>query len=85
MAETENKNLTIAEQEALSKEEIQKLIRLAKEKGHLTIVDINESLPQEITAPTVLDQVMFSLEANGVVINEYTEQAKADEKGLCCL
>ena len=80
MSETENKILTIAEQEALSKEEIQKLIRMAKEKGTLTIVDINESLPAELTAPSVLDQVMFAIEAAGVAISEYTEQAKADEK-----
>ncbi len=80
MTDAENKNLSIAEQEALSKEEVQKLIRMAKEKGSLTIVDINDALPAELTAPSVLDQVMFAIEAAGVAISEYTEQAKADEK-----
>jgi RNA polymerase primary sigma factor len=80
MTDAENKILSIPEQEALVKEEVEKLVRLAKEKGSLTIVDINESLPTELTAPSVLDQVMFAIEAAGVAINEYTEQAKADEK-----
>ena len=68
MTDAENKNLSIAEQEALSKEEVQKLIRMAKEKGSLTIVDINDALPAELTAPSVLDQVMFAIEAAGVDI-----------------
>ena len=80
MTDAENKNLSIAEQEILSKDEVEKLIRMAKEKGTLTIVDINEALPTELTAPSVLDQVMSALEAAGVAISEYTEQAKADEK-----
>ncbi len=79
-SENEKKSLTIPEQEALVKEEIQKLLKLAKEKGFLTIVDINESLPLEIVAASALDQLMTSLEANGVVINEYSEQAKQDER-----
>ena len=76
----EVKILTPAEQEVLAKEELQKLIKMAKEKGHLTIEEINESLPLEITAAPVLDTLMHSLEANGVVITEYTEAAKAEER-----
>lgn len=76
----EVKTLTPAEQEVLAKEELQKLIKLAKEKGHLTIEEINESLPLEITSAPVLDTLMHSLEANGVVITEYNEAAKAEER-----
>lgn len=75
------KVLTVAEQEALIKEEIQKFIKLAKEKGTLTIEEINDLLPQEIIAPSVLDAFMQGLEASGVVITELVEQAKEEGDG----
>jgi RNA polymerase primary sigma factor len=74
------KVLSIAEQEALAKEEVQKIIKLSKEKGRVTIEEINESLSLEVVAISVLDAFMQSLEANGVVISEHTEAARADEK-----
>lgn len=74
------KVLSIAEQEALAKEEVQKIIKLSKEKGRVTIEEINESLSPEVVAISVLDAFMQSLEANGVVISEHTEAARADEK-----
>jgi RNA polymerase primary sigma factor len=77
----EAKVLSIAEQEVLAKEEVQKILKLAKEKGKVTIEEINESLPPEVTAVAVLDSFMQSLEANGVVIAEHSESARAaDEK-----
>lgn len=76
----ELKALSIPEQEALANEEIQKLVKLSKEKGRVTIEEINESLPQEINSVVVLDAFMQSLEANGVVITEHSEAAKAEEK-----
>lgn len=76
----EIKTLTAAEQEVLAKEEVQKLIKMAKDKGRLTIEEINESLPQEIIAASVLDALMQTLEANGVVITEHTEAAREDDK-----
>lgn len=75
------KVLTVVEQEALIKEEIQKFIKLAKEKGTLTIEEINDLLPQEIIAPSVLDAFMQGLEASGVVITELIEQAKEEGDG----
>ncbi len=76
----EIKVLSIAEQEVIAKEELQKLIKLAKEKGRITIEEINETLPQEILAVSVLDSFMQSLEANGVVITEHSEIAKQEEQ-----
>lgn len=76
----EIKTLTAAEQEVLAKEEVQKLLKMAKDKGRLTIEEINESLPQEIIAASVLDALMQTLEANGVVITEHTEAAREDDK-----
>lgn len=84
MAEKNSKEnakiLSIAEQEALAKEEIQKLVKLQKEKGRVTIEEINESLPAEVVAVTVLDAFMQSLEANGIIITEHAEVAATDEK-----
>ena len=84
MAEKNSKEntkiLSIAEQEALAKEEVQKIIKLAKDKGRVTIEEINESLPPEVVAISVLDAFMQSLEANGIVISEHTEAARAEEK-----
>lgn len=74
------RELTVQEQEALIKEEILRFVKIAKEKGSLTIEEINDQLPLEITAASVLDAFMHGLEANGVVIPDYTEQAKSDEE-----
>ncbi len=79
-AKEEAKMLAIPEQEILAKEELQKLIKLSKEKGRVTIEEINESLPPEINSVVVLDAFMQSLEANGVIITEHSEAAKAEEK-----
>ncbi|HWU42658.1 MAG TPA: RNA polymerase sigma factor region1.1 domain-containing protein, partial [Bdellovibrio sp.] len=49
------KVLSLQDQETLIKEEIQKFLKLAKEKGALTIEEINDLLPPEIIAPAVLD------------------------------
>lgn len=76
----ETKVLTIAEQDVLAKEELQKLLKIAKDKGRLTIEEINETLPPEIVAASVLDSLMQSLEANGVSISEHIEAARADDK-----
>lgn len=73
-------HLSLAEQEILVKEEIQKFLKLAKEKGTLTIEEINDLLPQEILAPSVLDLFMHTLEINGIVINDQNE-GKGDGAG----
>jgi RNA polymerase primary sigma factor len=74
------KALTLAEQENLIKEEIQKFLRMAKEKGSLTIEEINESLHAEIIASSVLDSFMQALEVAGVVITDMTEAKKDDDE-----
>jgi RNA polymerase primary sigma factor len=76
-----SKVLTVIEQEALIKEEIQKFIKLFKEKGNLTIEEINDLLPQEIVAPSVLDAFMHGLEAAGAVISDLVEAEKEESEG----
>ncbi|MBL7670013.1 MAG: RNA polymerase sigma factor RpoD [Bdellovibrionaceae bacterium] len=72
------KVLTVVEQEALVKEEIQKFLKLSKEKGSLLIEEINELLAPEIMAPAVLDAFMHALEANGVQITDQLDVIKAE-------
>ena len=79
--ETENmRPMTLAEQETLVKEEIQRILRLAKEKGSLTIEEINDQLHAEIILPAVLDAFMQALEVAGVVITDMTEAKKSDDE-----
>lgn len=76
----EHRILTIAEQDVAAKEELEKLIKLSKEKGRITIEEINDALPIEIVAASVIDSFMHALEANGVIITEYSEAAKQEER-----
>lgn len=74
------KELSLAEQEALIKEEIQRFLKIAKEKGSLTIEEINELLAPEILAPSVLDSFMQALEVGGVVITDMTDSKEGDDE-----
>jgi RNA polymerase sigma factor, sigma-70 family len=76
----QTKVLSLQEQETVIKEEIQRFLKLAKEKGALTIEEINELLPPEIIAPSVLDSFMQAMEVGGVVITDLSEVSK-DEEG----
>jgi len=71
--------LTVAEQEALIKEEVQKFIKLAKDKPFFTMEEVNELLPPEFIAASALDLFMHGLEANSVVIKDTTENKSGDD------
>ncbi len=79
-SETPVKELTLEQQGELIKEEIQRFVKLAKERGALAVEEINELLPPEIIAQSVLDHFMQALEVNGVVITEPPENKKEDEE-----
>jgi RNA polymerase primary sigma factor len=74
------KELSLAQQEELIKEEIQRFIKLAKERGALSIEEINDTLPPEIIAAPVLDLFMQALEVNGVAFTDSSENKKEDEE-----
>ena len=74
-----SKILTIADQSEAIKEEILRFTKLAREKGFLTIEEINDLLPAEILDVTVLDSFMQALEVAGVIITD--PAAKKDEEG----
>ena len=75
----ETKELSIEAQEAMIREEIQRFIKLAKEKEVLAIEEINELLPAEIVAPSVLDTFMQALEVAGVEFTDASENNTKDE------
>ncbi|MCB0368889.1 MAG: RNA polymerase sigma factor RpoD, partial [Bdellovibrionales bacterium] len=74
------KTLSLEEQQTLIKEEIQRFLKIAKEKKTLTIEEINELLPPEFISASVLDSFMQALEAGGVSITDHTElSSKSDD------
>lgn len=75
----EVKTLSEKQQQTAIVEEIQRFIKLSKDKGALSIEEINELLPVEITLASVLDQFMQALEVNGVVITDLSENKKDSE------
>lgn len=62
------------------KEEIQRFTKIGKEKGALSIAEINDLLPPEIIAAVALDQFMQGLEVAGVIISDASENKKEDEE-----
>ena len=62
--------LTAAEQADAIKEEILRFTKLAREKGFLTIEEINDLLPADILDVGVLDSFMQALEVAGVIITD---------------
>jgi len=81
MNETQNdpkKELSLKEQEVIIHEEIQRFVALAKQKGELTIEEINEGLPTEVVAPEVLDAFMHGLDVAGVKISDLSGQRDQD-------
>ncbi len=73
------KVLTVAEQQEAIREEILRFTKLARDKGFLTIEEINDLLPAEILDAGVLDSFMQALEVAGVIITD--PAAKKDEEG----
>ncbi len=74
-----SKILTVADQSEAIKEEILRFTKFAREKGFLTIEEINDLLPAEILEVSVLDSFMQALEVAGVIITD--PAAKKDEEG----
>ncbi|OQW50456.1 MAG: RNA polymerase subunit sigma-70 [Proteobacteria bacterium SG_bin7] len=73
------KELSLAEQEALVKEEIKLLAQKIKDNGQISIEEINETLPPEVIAASVLDMLMSTLEVSGAKIVSSLETGKPEE------
>jgi RNA polymerase primary sigma factor len=72
--------MPVADQQNLIREEIQRFIKLARDKGFLTIEEINDLLPVEIVDASVLDSFMQALEVNGVIITELSAKKDGDDE-----
>ncbi len=73
------KEASLDQQQVMIKEEIQRFIKMARDKGFLTIEEINDLLPPEIIEASVLDSFMQALEVSGVIITDVTQ--KKDTEG----
>ncbi len=69
-------SLSERDQQVLIVEEIQRFIKLAKERTTLSIEEINELLAPEIMSAPVLDHFMQALEVNGVIVTDGSENKK---------
>jgi RNA polymerase primary sigma factor len=79
-ADGQPKIMTLKQQEEQIKEEIQRFVKLAKDRGSLAIEEIHELLPPEIIAISVLDTFMQALEVNGVVLTDNSEKKEGEEE-----
>ncbi len=77
--ESKVKELTAEAQIALIAEEVQRFIALHKQKGELTIEEVNELLPAEIISAKALDLLMQALDANAVKITDSSKDKDAVE------
>lgn len=74
--------LPAEEQLRLAKDELKKLVDAAQERGVLTVDEINESLPEELTDVKALDAIMFGLEVQGVSVTEHVEDESDEESAF---
>ena len=56
-------------------EKIKELVQMAQDQGHLTISDINETLPKDLVTPEKLDEVFAKLKSLEVEIVEQLDAA----------
>ena len=80
-AASSGKELTVPQQLELAQEEVKRFVALAKQKGALTIEEINELLPPELLAPEALDALMHALEANSVKITDLSQSSSDSDEG----
>jgi len=73
---------TMSELQSLLNAEIARFIKLAKEKGSLTVKTIDEQLAPEINTSELLDSFMTSLEMAGIAIEDHNEADSEENEGF---
>ena len=81
----EPKSLDAAAQLVLIKDEIERFTRMSREKGFITVEELNDLLPVEIIDAGVLDTFMSALDSAGVIITEPAQKKEGDEEGATFL
>ncbi len=82
---SEPKTLDVTGQNALLKDEIERFTRMSREKGFITVEELNDLLPAEIIDAGVLDTFMSALDSAGVIITEPSQKKEGDEEGATFL
>ena len=73
----EVKQVSVTEQLKLLEQELPVIKELQEKNGKITIADLNEQLPPEITSAEVLDQLMVLLDKEGVKIKDEKMKRKS--------
>ncbi|MSR64313.1 MAG: RNA polymerase sigma factor RpoD [Verrucomicrobiae bacterium] len=81
-ARTDIKNNGKVDTEKSTAENIKELVKLAKEQGYLTYGDLNDTLPDTITSPEELDNILMTLRNMDIEIIDASEvdRFKQEEK-----
>ena len=58
-------------------EDIEKLIDTGKEKGYLTFGEVNDLLPGDITSPDELDDLMTTINTQGIDVSRAKARSRA--------
>ncbi len=82
---SEPKTLDVNGQNTLLKDEIERFTRMSREKGFITVEELNDLLPAEIIDAGVLDTFMSALDSAGVIITEPSQKKEGDEEGATFL
>src|ERR1700739_3300090 len=80
-----SRSATVAEEIEKYEEDVDRIIDTGKEKGYLTYGEVNDLLPGEITSPDELDDLMTTINTQGIDVlaegrrGERTEKAEEAE------
>ena len=72
---------TVAEELDKYEEDIDKLIDTGKEKGYLTYGEVNDLLPGDITTPDDLDDLLTTINTQGIDVLSGEERRGRGERG----
>ena len=68
-------------------EDVDRMVDTGKEKGYLTYGEVNDLLPGEITSPDELDDLMTTINTQGIEVlsgenrrERATEESESDEE-----
>nr|MBC8378773.1 hypothetical protein [Planctomycetota bacterium] len=75
VADEDDARLPMARAEVIEKT-IKSIIKIGKEKGHLTYEEINDALPDEVVSPARLDSLLMTLDELGVQLLDEAEIVK---------
>jgi len=81
----EPKVLSVDDQNNLIKDEIDRFVRMSREKGFITVEEINDLMPPEINDASVMDTFMSALDSAGVIITEPNQKKDGEEEGQAFL